>query len=116
MVDLSHKGHKLDLNALKSSVCRKYSLSRAPKLVEMISVLPDSEREVLLPKLRSKFGIAAIVVMSKPHKCPHIATAGNICVYSPGGPHSNFEYNTQSYTDYEPTSMYAIRARYNPYV
>ena len=54
--------------------------------------------------------------MSKPHRCPHIATTGNICVYCPGGPDSDFEYSTQSYTGYEPTSMRAIRARYNPYV
>ena len=34
----------------------------------------------------------------------------------PGGPDSDFEYSTQSYTGYEPTSMRAIRARYNPYL
>lgn len=33
-----------------------------------------------------------------------------------GGPDSDFEYSTQSYTGYEPTSMRAIRARYNPYL
>ncbi|RXH96088.1 hypothetical protein DVH24_008588 [Malus domestica] len=48
--------------------------------------------------------------MSKPHRCPHIATTGNICVYCPGGPDSDFEYSTQSYTGYEPTSMRAIWA------
>ena len=41
---------------------------------------------------------------------------GNICVYCPGGPDSDFEYSTQSYTGYEPTSMRAIRARYDPYL
>nr|MBE5725598.1 elongator complex protein 3 [Cucujiformia] len=40
----------------------------------------------------------------------------NICVYCPGGPDSDFEYSTQSYTGYEPTSMRAIRARYDPYL
>ena len=54
--------------------------------------------------------------MCKPHRCPHIATTGNICIYCPGGPDSDFEYSTQSYTGYEPTSMRAIRARYNPYL
>lgn len=54
--------------------------------------------------------------MCKPHRCPHIALTGNVCVYCPGGPDSDFEYSTQSYTGYEPTSMRAIRARYNPYV
>lgn len=53
--------------------------------------------------------------MCKPHRCPHIAYTGNICVYCPGGPDSDFEYSTQSYTGYEPTSMRAIRARYDPY-
>jgi hypothetical protein len=39
-----------------------------------------------------------------------------VCVYCPGGPDSDFEYSTQSYTGYEPTSMRAIRARYSPYL
>ncbi|KAM2939037.1 hypothetical protein FF1_038747 [Malus domestica] len=51
-----------------------------------------------------------MAVMSKPHRCPHIATTGNIYVYCPGGPDSDFEYSTQSYTGYEPTSMRAIWA------
>ncbi|KAL9663315.1 hypothetical protein QQ045_028155 [Rhodiola kirilowii] len=121
MVELSRANQTVDLNALKSAACRKYGLARAPKLVEMISALPDSDREALLPRLRAKpvrtaSGIAVVAVMSKPHRCPHIATTGNICVYCPGGPDSDFEYSTQSYTGYEPTSMRAIRARYNPYV
>ena len=66
--------------------------------------------------VRTASGIAVVAVMSKPHRCPHIATTGAICVYCPGGPDSDFEYSTQSYTGYEPTSMRAIRARYSPYV
>lgn len=116
MVDLSRKNQTVDLNAIKSAACRKYGLARAPKLVEMIAALPETERDTLLPKLRAKpvrtaSGIAVVAVMSKPHRCPHIATTGNICVYCPGGPDSDFEYSTQSYTGYEPTSMRAIRAR-----
>src|SRR3569833_3491935 len=60
-------------------------------------------------------GIAVVAVMCKPHRCPHIAYTGNICVYCPGGPDSDFEYSTQSYTGYEPTSMRAILARYDPF-
>jgi elongator complex protein 3 len=59
--------------------------------------------------------VAVVAVMCIPHRCPHIALTGNICVYCPGGPDSSFEYSTQSYTGYEPTSMRAIRARYDPY-
>eukprot|EP00877_Chromochloris_zofingiensis_P012826 jgi/Chrzof1/7798/Cz02g36320.t1 len=114
-------GKDVDLNQLKTEVSRKYGLSRAPKLVEIIAAVPEEHRTVLLPQLRAKpvrtaSGIAVVAVMSKPHRCPHIATTGNICVYCPGGPDSDFEYSTQSYTGYEPTSMRAIRARYNPYV
>ena len=99
----------------------KYRLARAPKLVEIIAAVPDECRAVLMPQLRAKpvrtaSGIAVVAVMSKPHRCPHIATTGNICIYCPGGPDSDFEYSTQSYTGYEPTSMRAIRARYSPYV
>lgn len=65
--------------------------------------------------VRTASGIAVVAVMCKPHRCPHIAYTGNICVYCPGGPDSDFEYSTQSYTGYEPTSMRAIRARYDPY-
>lgn len=165
---------------LGTQVSRKYALARAPKLVEMIAAVPEEHRATLLPQLRAKpvrtaSGIAVVAVMSKPHRCPHIATTGgrscglrqpaaaacmrmshcrvcrackqqtctphntyrhactracclasriphprqhtgNICVYCPGGPDSDFEYSTQSYTGYEPTSMRAIRARYNPYV
>lgn len=45
--------------------------------------------------MRTASGIAVVAVMSKPHRCPHIATTGNICVYCPGGPDSDFEYSTQ---------------------
>lgn len=116
MAERSRRGEDVDLNALKSAACRKYGLARAPKLVEMIAAVPEQDRAALLPKLKAKpvrtaSGIAVVAVMSKPHRCPHIATTGNICVYCPGGPDSDFEYSTQSYTGYEPTSMRAIRAR-----
>mmetsp|Transcript_21835 Transcript_21835/g.37291 ORF Transcript_21835/g.37291 Transcript_21835/m.37291 type:complete len:590 (-) Transcript_21835:666-2435(-) len=114
-------GKDVDLNILKNEVSRKYGISRSPKLVEIIAAVPDEHRAALLPQLKAKpvrtaSGIAVVAVMSKPHRCPHIATTGNICIYCPGGPDSDFEYSTQSYTGYEPTSMRAIRARYDPYV
>lgn len=99
--------------------------------------VPEEHKAALLPQLKAKpvrtaSGIAVVAVMSKPHRCPHIATtgaalgvdwgaagllraarpaplvdhgtpippppgrrAGNICVYCPGGPDSDFEYSTQ---------------------
>jgi len=88
--------------------------------VEIIQAIPENYKKklqhILTAKpVRTASGIAVVAVMSKPHRCPHIATTGNICVYCPGGPDSDFEYSTQSYTGYEPTSMRAIRARYDPY-
>lgn len=108
------------LNEIKSSVCHKLKMSNMPKLVDIISAVPDSYKSRLLPLLRAKpvrtaSGIAVVAVMCKPHRCPHIAVTGNVCVYCPGGPDSDFDYSTQSYTGYEPTSMRAIRARYDPY-
>jgi len=118
------KGDNLSVDIIKkmmSKIAGKYNLSSLPKLVDLISVLPDNYKQKLMPVLKAKpvrtaSGIAVVAVMSKPHRCPHIATTGNICIYCPGGPDSDFEYSTQSYTGYEPTSMRAIRARYNPYI
>ncbi len=121
MIDAVRDGKVINLNSTKNEAARRYGLKRSPKLVELIGAVPDEHRDALLPQLRAKpvrtaSGIAVVAVMSKPHRCPHIATTGNICVYCPGGPDSDFEYSTQSYTGYEPTSMRAIRARYDPYV
>eukprot|EP00743_Colponemidia_sp_Colp-15_P005109 GILK01005499.1.p1 GENE.GILK01005499.1~~GILK01005499.1.p1 ORF type:complete len:546 (+),score=58.91 GILK01005499.1:47-1684(+) len=112
---------KVNLVKLKNQTASRNGLKRMPKLVEIIAAIPDSHRALLLPYIKAKpirtaSGIAVVAVMCKPHRCPHIATTGNICVYCPGGPDSDFEYSTQSYTGYEPTSMRAIRARYNPYL
>ena len=52
--------------------------------------------------------------MCKPHRCPHQEKTGANCTYCGGGADSDFNYSTQSYTGYEPTSMRAIRARYDP--
>jgi elongator complex protein 3 len=50
MVQGCRKGENVDLNALKSEACRRYGLARAPKLVELIAALPESEREMVLPR------------------------------------------------------------------
>lgn len=117
-----HNEHKhVNLMKLKSHLSRRNGLQDQPKTVEIIAAIPEQFRKALLPALKTKpirtaSGIAVVAVMCKPHRCPHIAMTGNICVYCPGGPDSDFEYSTQAYTGYEPTSMRAIRARYNPYL
>ncbi|CAB4022918.1 elongator complex 3 [Paramuricea clavata] len=121
LIEAHNKGEDSNLNKIKSRAASKYGLASQPRLVDIIAAVPAAYKKVLLPKLKAKpvrtaSGIAVVAVMCKPHRCPHINMTGNICVYCPGGPDSDFEYSTQSYTGYEPTSMRAIRARYNPYL
>ena len=110
----------LNLNGLRGQIAKKHRLSNQPPLTAIIAAVPEHHRKYIIPYLiakpiRTSSGIAVVAVMCKPHRCPHIAYTGNICVYCPGGPDSDFEYSTQSYTGYEPTSMRAIRARYDPF-
>ncbi|KAF8910706.1 hypothetical protein CPB85DRAFT_1305127 [Mucidula mucida] len=110
----------VSLNVIRAKISKKFGYGGVPRLVDIISAIPDDYKKALLPKLKARpirtaSGIAVVAVMCKPHRCPHIAMTGNICVYCPGGPDSDFDYSTQSYTGYEPTSMRAIRARYDPY-
>ncbi|XP_004630750.1 elongator complex protein 3 isoform X4 [Octodon degus] len=121
LIEAHEQGKDIDLNKVKTKTAAKYGLSAQPRLVDIIAAVPPQYRKVLVPKLKAKpirtaSGIAVVAVMCKPHRCPHISFTGNICVYCPGGPDSDFEYSTQSYTGYEPTSMRAIRARYDPYL
>jgi len=112
-------GKSVNLKKIKYAVSQRNGLGKTPKLVEIIAAIPENYKEKLsflkAKPIRTASGIAVVAVMSKPHRCPHIAMTGNICVYCPGGPDSDFEYSTQAYTGYEPTSMRAIRARYDPY-
>lgn len=121
LINAHRDGKNVDLNRLKTRCAAAHGLETSPKLVDIISAVPPEHKKALVPKLKAKpvrtaSGIAVVAVMCKPHRCPHINMTGNICVYCPGGPDSDFEYSTQSYTGYEPTSMRAIRARYNPYL
>ena len=64
--------------------------------VDIIQAIPEQYKPMLLSKIRAKpirtaSGVAVVAVMCKPHRCPHIAMTGNICVYCPGGPDSDFE-------------------------
>ncbi|XP_019947273.1 elongator complex protein 3 isoform X1 [Paralichthys olivaceus] len=121
LLEAHEEGKDINLNKVKTKTSAKYGLEAQPRLVDIIAAVPPQYRRALVPKLKAKpirtaSGIAVVAVMCKPHRCPHISFTGNICVYCPGGPDSDFEYSTQSYTGYEPTSMRAIRARYDPYL
>lgn len=43
-------GQDVNVDALKKQAATKYGLARAPKLVEIISAVPDDFRDMLLPK------------------------------------------------------------------
>lgn len=97
---LAHdRGEQINLTKLKTQISAKNKLARMPKIVDILAGLPESYKELLAPLLKAKpvrtaSGVAVVAVMSKPHRCPHIAMTGNICVYCPGGPDSDFEYST----------------------
>lgn len=106
--------------SLRMKNAKQYGLQAVPRLTDVLAAVPEEWKDRLRGYLRAKpvrtaSGVAVVAVMCKPHRCPHVAMTGNICVYCPGGPDSDFEYSTQSYTGYEPTSMRAIRGRYDPY-
>jgi elongator complex protein 3 len=103
-----------DLVAVKNKISRQYKLRGTPKVADLLRGLPLQYRaaisQFLLTKpVRTASGVAVVAVMAKPHRCPHLQYTGAVCVYCPGGPDSDFEYSTQAYTGYEPTSMRAIR-------
>ncbi|KAJ1482707.1 RNA polymerase II Elongator subunit [Baffinella frigidus] len=115
------KYRDINLSKIRQECSKRNGMQGIPRLTQIIAGVPEQYKKQIVPLLRAKpvrtaSGIAVVAVMSKPHRCPHIAVTGGVCVYCPGGPDSDFEYSTQSYTGYEPTSMRAIRARYDPYL
>eukprot|EP01156_Anaeramoeba_ignava_P014105 Anaeramoba_ignava/a608258_93.p1 GENE.a608258_93~~a608258_93.p1 ORF type:complete len:546 (+),score=81.62 a608258_93:58-1695(+) len=115
------EGETIDFELIKKECAKATNFPGVLKSAEIIAVIPESYKKSLLPIIKQKpvrtaSGIAVVAIMCKPIRCPHIVKTGHICLYCPGGPDSDFDYSTQSYTGFEPTSMRAIRARYDPYV
>lgn len=109
-----------DLQHQKIQVAKKYHLHAGLNSSQIIEAIPLNYKERILPLIRKKpvraaSGVAVIAFMCKPHRCPHVEKTGFACSYCPGGPDSDFDYSSQSYTGYEPTSMRAIRSRYDPF-
>ncbi len=76
----------VNINRLKQSLAAKHGLGTIPKLIEVIAALPEQHRDRLAPFLRTKpvrsaSGVAVVAVMCKPHRCPHLAFTGGVCVY-----------------------------------
>ena len=76
----------VNINRTKQLLAAKHGLSTIPKLIEIIAALPEAQRDRLAPFLRTKpvrsaSGVAVVAVMCKPHRCPHLAFTGGVCVY-----------------------------------
>ena len=120
LVRSNDEGATLNLTKLKGDASKKYKLRGISQNERHTSGPPDSvpRQTVALPAdqtrtdgLRSRSGGRHEQTAPVSAHCLH----GQRLVYCPGGPDSDFEYSTQAYTVYEPTSMRAIRARYDPY-
>ena len=71
-------GATLNLTKLKGDASKKYKLQGIPKMCDILQGLPVQYRSKLWPYLQTKpvrtaSGVAVVAVMSKPHRCPHIA-------------------------------------------
>jgi histone acetyltransferase (RNA polymerase elongator complex component) len=68
----------VNLSKIKVEISKKHKLSYIPKLVDIIAAVPEEYKSKLLPYIKAKpvrtaSGVAVVAVMSKPHRCPHIA-------------------------------------------
>ena len=86
LISRYERGAPIDVRRLCRSCAAGHGLKRSPKLVEVIAAIPEQWRRRLQPlvtakPIRSASGISVVAVMCKPHRCPHIAMTGNICVY-----------------------------------
>ncbi|EJK53738.1 hypothetical protein THAOC_26764 [Thalassiosira oceanica] len=73
----------LNFTALKAKAARKYKLPGVPRITDILASIPVDYKPKLLPFLRQKpvrtaSGVAVVAVMSKPHRCPHIAMTGGL--------------------------------------
>jgi elongator complex protein 3 len=74
-----------NVNALRSKYARKYGLSATPRLTDVLAGVPDEWKDrlrgwLMAKPVRTASGVAVVAVMCKPHRCPHVAMTGNICV------------------------------------
>ena len=86
LISASDARARLNVTKLQTAAAARHGMGQMPKLMDIIAAVPEDYRERLVPYLRAKpvrtaSGIAVIAVMCKPHRCPHIALTGNVCVY-----------------------------------
>jgi elongator complex protein 3 len=74
-----------NINSMRMKYAKKYNLSAIPRLTDVLAAVPEEWKDRLRGWLRAKpvrtaSGVAVVAVMCKPHRCPHVAMTGNICV------------------------------------
>lgn len=74
-----------NLHTLRTKYARKYQLAATPRLTDVLAAVPDDWKDrlrgwLMAKPVRTASGVAVVAVMCKPHRCPHVAMTGNICV------------------------------------
>ncbi|MBN2733987.1 MAG: tRNA uridine(34) 5-carboxymethylaminomethyl modification radical SAM/GNAT enzyme Elp3 [Methanomicrobiaceae archaeon] len=105
-----------DVQKIKASVAKKYSLHSFPRNSDIFAAARKEEKEYLrsfvqVKPSRTISGVAPVAVMTSPHPCPH-----GICLPCPGGPDNPLFRSPQSYTGEEPAALRARQLDYNPYI
>ncbi|MBP2132771.1 elongator complex protein 3 [Methanomicrobium sp. W14] len=113
---LSEAGSPSDVQKIKASVAKKYSLDSFPRNSDIFSAALEEEKEELrsfvqVKPSRTISGVAPVAVMTSPHVCPH-----GKCLPCPGGPENPLFRSPQSYTGEEPAALRARQLKYDPYV
>ena len=85
LIEAFQNGETINLNSLRGNSSKRFGMKGVPKLTDIIASVPENWKKQLLPLLKAKpirsaSGIAVVAVMCKPHRCPHIALTGNVCV------------------------------------
>ncbi|MDQ6722985.1 MAG: radical SAM protein, partial [Thermoproteota archaeon] len=108
-LDLIKTTNKKEILKIVKNKSSKYKLSKIPKSVDILKLLPEDNYYKKLLKLKpskTSSGIAVITVMPMPFECPH-----GKCIYCPGG----IEVNTPlSYIGTEPATKIAQHVNYDP--
>jgi elongator complex protein 3 len=89
LIQAHKQGRKINVVKIKQQCAKKNGMQGLPKLTQIIAAVPEQFKKVIVPLLlakpvRTASGIAVVAVMSKPHRCPHIAITGGVCIYCPG--------------------------------
>ena len=99
----------------RRELCRKYKPKVFPSIIQILTQADESQFEklkfLITKPMRTRSGVTPVALMTKPGNCPLGA-----CTMSPGGVGSFFGDVPQSYTGAEPSTMRAIRNKYDSYL